>query len=149
MGRQIDWRGPIGLFVAAVAGSVFFVSAGFNAGRPDLFYLADAFWHGRTWLSSALGPNDVIPLNGHYYVPFPPFPAIMFMPLMLLTSAVSLYYYLVLLKHLYVEKPADGSRIVTPFYLNVTLGLVALAVIVLGLFPEPILALLNSLASRL
>ena len=67
----------------------------------------------------------------------------------ILASAVSLYYYLVLLKHLYVEKPADGSRIVTPFYLNVTLGCIALAVIGLGLFPEPILALLNSLASRL
>lgn len=93
MGRQIDWRGPIGLFVAAVAGSVFFVSAGFNAGRPDLFYLADAFWHGRTWLSSALGPNDVIPLNGHYYVPFPPFPAIMFMPLMLLISPATAHAY--------------------------------------------------------
>ena len=92
-GRQIDWRGPIGLLVAAVAGSVFFASAGFDAGRPDLFYLADAFWHGRTWLSYPLGPDDVIPLLGRYYVPFPPFPAIMFMPLMLLISPETAHAY--------------------------------------------------------
>ena len=60
-------------------------------------------------------------------------------------SAVSLYYYLVLLKHIYVMEGTDQSRIHTPTYLNVTLGLVALAVIALGVFPEPILALLKGL----
>ncbi len=64
-------------------------------------------------------------------------------------SAVSLYYYLVLLKHIYVMDGADQSRVSTPTYLNVVLGLVALGVIALGVFPEPILALLNGLLAAL
>jgi NADH-quinone oxidoreductase subunit N len=51
-------------------------------------------------------------------------------------SAVSLYYYLILLKHIYVIDGADRSPIVTPTYLNVALGLVALAVVALGVWPE-------------
>jgi len=54
-------------------------------------------------------------------------------------SAVSLYYYLVLLKHIYVVDAKDQSRIITPTYLNVALGLVALAVVLLGVYPKPIL----------
>ncbi|HTS14944.1 MAG TPA: hypothetical protein VMH24_04700 [Candidatus Sulfotelmatobacter sp.] len=50
--------------------------------RPDFFYLADAFLHGRTWLEPAswLGPQDIVPIAGHVYVPFGPFPALLFMP---------------------------------------------------------------------
>ena len=66
----------------------------------------------------------------------------------ILMSAVSLYYYLIVLKHMYVEAAADDSRIETPTYLNAALGLVALAVILLGVFPQPTLTLLNSLLSR-
>lgn len=64
-------------------------------------------------------------------------------------SAVSLYYYLIVLKHIYVIDSADQSPIVTPAYLNVALGLVALAVVVLGVYPKPILELLNSLVAAL
>jgi len=64
-------------------------------------------------------------------------------------SAVSLYYYLILLKHIYVADSVDPSRVRTPTYLNVTLALVALAVVALGLFPDPILALLNGLLAAL
>jgi NADH-quinone oxidoreductase subunit N len=67
----------------------------------------------------------------------------------ILMSAVSLYYYLVLLKHIYVVDSKDESRIITPTYLNVTLGLVALAVVLLGVYPRPILELLNSLVAAL
>jgi NADH-quinone oxidoreductase subunit N len=59
-------------------------------------------------------------------------------------SAVSLYYYLILLKHIYVIDAPDQSPIITPTYLNVALGLVALAVVALGVYPKPILELLNS-----
>jgi NADH-quinone oxidoreductase subunit N len=59
-------------------------------------------------------------------------------------SAVSLYYYLILLKHIYVIGGTDQSPIITPTYLNVALGLVALAVVALGVYPKPILELLNS-----
>jgi NADH-quinone oxidoreductase subunit N len=67
----------------------------------------------------------------------------------ILMSAVSLYYYLILLKHLYVVESSETSRISTPAYINATLALVALAVIVFGIFPQPILALLNRLVTRL
>jgi hypothetical protein len=40
---------------------------------------------------------------------------------------------------------AENSRITTPFYLNLCLGIIALAVIGMGLFPQPILAHLNRL----
>ena len=64
-------------------------------------------------------------------------------------SAVSLYYYLILLKHIYLAAPKESQRIRTPFYLNATLGAVALAVIGFGIFPEPIVALLKTLAAKL
>ena len=64
-------------------------------------------------------------------------------------SAVSLYYYLIVLKHIYVVESTDPTRITTPAYLNVGLALVALGVVVMGLFPEPILALLNQLVAQL
>jgi NADH-quinone oxidoreductase subunit N len=64
-------------------------------------------------------------------------------------SAVSLYYYLVLLKHIYVIDPKVKDRIVTPTFLNVALGLVALAVIGLGIWPEVILGLLKALVAQL
>ncbi len=64
-------------------------------------------------------------------------------------SAVSLYYYLILLKHIYVLPPKDDTAIRTPPYLNVALSLVALAVILLGIFPESLLALLKSLVTQL
>jgi hypothetical protein len=62
---------------------------GYDAGRGDFFYLADAFLHGRAWLPGALGPNDVIVVDGHYYVPFAPFPAIALMPLVALLGPVT------------------------------------------------------------
>ena len=49
--------------------------------RPDFFYLADAFLHGRTWLDQGLGSWDVIAIDGRVYIPFAPFPAFALMPL--------------------------------------------------------------------
>jgi hypothetical protein len=60
----------------------------YDAGRGDLFYLADAFLHGRTDIARELGPWDVILVNGRVYVPFPPFPAIALMPLVALTGPI-------------------------------------------------------------
>jgi hypothetical protein len=69
---------------ALVVGSflVFLLSArNFDATRPDLFYLADAFLHGRLTIP-ILGPNDVVPApDGGVYVPFGPFPAFVVLPL--------------------------------------------------------------------
>ena len=80
----------IGLAVAAVSAVIYWLCDRlFDAGRGDFFYLADAFLHGRTWLPVPLGPNDVIPIDGRYYVPFAPFPAIALLPLVALIGPVT------------------------------------------------------------
>ncbi|HEY8636410.1 MAG TPA: hypothetical protein VIL81_04025, partial [Candidatus Limnocylindrales bacterium] len=61
---------------------------GFDAGRGDFFYLADAFLHGRSWLTFQPGPFDVIIVDGRFYVPFAPFPAIALMPVVAILGAV-------------------------------------------------------------
>jgi hypothetical protein len=77
----------VGLGIAVGAFFVYwFCDRSFDAGRGDFFYLADAFLHGRTWLVSPLGPNDVITVSGHTYVPFAPFPAIVLMPFVALVG---------------------------------------------------------------
>lgn len=71
-----------GLALAVGAFVVYWLSNwAFDAGRGDLFYLADAFVHGRVWIENALGPYDVIYRDGHVYVPFAPFPAMVLAPL--------------------------------------------------------------------
>ncbi len=65
---------------------------GYDAGRGDFFYLADAFLHGRTWVVPPFdvgSVNDVILRDGHAYVPFAPFPAIVLMPLVALLGPVA------------------------------------------------------------
>jgi len=80
----------LGLAIAGVAFATYWLSnRAFDAGRGDLFYLADAFLHGHTWIAQALGPNDVILLGGHIYVPFAPFPALVLMPLVAFTGPVT------------------------------------------------------------
>jgi NADH-quinone oxidoreductase subunit N len=66
----------------------------------------------------------------------------------ILMSAVSLYYYLIVLKHMYVETATDESPIKTSGYLAATLTAVALAVVGLGVYPQPTLTLLNNLLAR-
>lgn len=53
----------------------------FDAGRPDFFWLAEAFLGGRTWLARPLGAHDVVVLGGRVYVPFGPGPALALVPL--------------------------------------------------------------------
>lgn len=67
----------------------------------------------------------------------------------ILASAVSLYYYLILLKHVYVVAPPQADRLRVPRALSIVLGMVALTVVALGAYPQPILALLTDLLARL
>ena len=79
----------IGLGLVAVSAVLYWLAnRGFDAGRGDFFYLADAFLQGHAWLDVRLGPNDVIVVDGRYYVPFAPFPAVALMPLVALIGAV-------------------------------------------------------------
>jgi hypothetical protein len=80
----------IGLGLVAVSAVIYYLCAfRFDAGRSDFYYLADAFLHGRTWLTFATGPNDVIVIGDRYYVPFAPFPAIVAMPLIAIIGPVA------------------------------------------------------------
>jgi hypothetical protein len=81
----------VGLGVAVVAFFAYWLTnRSFEAGRGDFFYLADAFLHGCAWIDFAPGPNDVIyGAGGHVYVPFAPLPAIVLMPLVAITGAVT------------------------------------------------------------
>ena len=77
------WLVPVvATALVVVSFLVFLLSARtFDAGRPDLFYLADAFLHGRVTIPP-LGPWDVVPApDGKVYVPFGPFPSIVMVPL--------------------------------------------------------------------
>ena len=79
-----------GLGVVVVSAVIYWLAdRGFDAGRGDFFYLADAFLHGRTWLDFQPGPYDVIPIDGRFYVPFAPFPAIALMPVVAVLGAVT------------------------------------------------------------
>jgi hypothetical protein len=75
--------------VATAAWLYWLANRGFDAGRGDLFYLADAFLSGRTSIDVRLGPYDVIPVGGRYYVPFAPFPAVALMPIVALLGPVT------------------------------------------------------------
>ena len=79
-----------GLIVVALSAVLYWLAnRSFDAARGDFFYLADAFLRGRTWLAAPLGPNDVIPIDGRFYVPFAPFPAIALMPLVAVIGPVT------------------------------------------------------------
>ena len=89
-GSRLDRATAVGFLVVAVSAVVYWLAdRQFDAGRGDFFYLADAFLHGRTWLEVRLGPYDVIPVDGHYFVPFAPFPAIALMPLVAITGPLT------------------------------------------------------------
>ncbi|MCS7049874.1 MAG: NADH-quinone oxidoreductase subunit N, partial [Verrucomicrobiae bacterium] len=63
-------------------------------------------------------------------------------------SAVSLYYYLIVLKHMYVEPAVDSRPVRVPGYLSAVLAVVALAVVWLGVYPQPVVSLLNQLVTQ-
>ena len=75
-------------FVAVSAVLYWLANRQFDAARGDFFYLAEAFLQGRTWMAFQLGPHDVIPVDGRFYVPFAPFPAVALMPVVAILGAV-------------------------------------------------------------
>jgi hypothetical protein len=96
VGARFDRAFWVGLLLAGLAALVYWLSNRFfDAHHADFFYLADAFLHGRTWYAAdaappgAIGTADVIPVDGGYYVPFAPFPAIAFMPLVAIIGPVT------------------------------------------------------------
>jgi hypothetical protein len=79
----------VGVAIMLIAFAIYVVSSShFDAGRPDLFYLADAFLHGRIWLDHPFGPWDNVVIAGRVYVPFAPFPAIALTPIVAIIGPV-------------------------------------------------------------
>ena len=75
------------MVLLGTAAAVYWLTArDFDSGRPDFYYLADAFLHGRTWLEQALGPYDVVIVGDRVFVPFAPFPAFVLAPLVALAG---------------------------------------------------------------
>ena len=90
MTRRLSTSLSVGVTIVVASAFVYWLAnRGFDAGRGDLFYLADAFLHGRTSIDVRLGPNDVIPIGGRYYVPFAPFPAVALMPIVALVGPLT------------------------------------------------------------
>lgn len=76
------------LAIAFAAGAAYALSdVGHTAGRPDFYYLADAFLHGRLGLAGPIHPIDSIVIGTQTYLPFGPVPAVMLMPLVALLGA--------------------------------------------------------------
>lgn len=51
-----------------------------QSGAPHFVYLAEAFNHGRLWVMEPPNTNDWVKWKEHWYVSFPPFPAMLMMP---------------------------------------------------------------------
>ncbi len=64
-------------------------------------------------------------------------------------SAVSLYYYLKLTKQMYVLSPTNPSRLECCPKLGATLGVVCLAVILLGIFPNRLVEILEKASQQI
>ena len=94
------------------------------------------------WLAAALGVTAALAAlsaRGTKLVALPG-PALWLGAFAIAMSAVSLYYYLQVLKQIYVaEVPADAPAIHTPLSSNIALGLLALGVLVLGIAPNLVL----------
>ncbi len=86
-----DWAAPwlIGLAVFAIDAAIpSLIRNPVTAGRPDYFYMAESFLQGHLWVNVPWGPgtSDLIFRHGHAYVPFQPFPGILFMPIVALVG---------------------------------------------------------------
>jgi hypothetical protein len=74
------WRETIAIVL--VGGAVYLATdLGRSAGRPDFYYLADAFLHGRLWLETPLFPIDSVVVGDRTYIPFGPLMSIVLVPL--------------------------------------------------------------------
>ena len=62
----------------------------------------------------------------------------------ILNSAIALYYYVNIIRLMYLHEPADHTPLALPASLRWAVGLCAAATVLLGLFPGPLLKLLSA-----
>lgn len=72
----------VAVLIAGLAASAYLISSSRDPQNLNYFVrLADAFLHGRIYLTEAPSwLNELIPKDGVWYVPYPPMPAIILMP---------------------------------------------------------------------
>ncbi|MSP12761.1 MAG: NADH-quinone oxidoreductase subunit N [Chloroflexi bacterium] len=66
-----------------------------------------------------------------------------------INSVLSLYYYLMIVKVMYVDPPESTVPLETPRPLAVAMGISAIAILVLGIFPTPLINLITTAAAAL
>lgn len=67
----------------------------------------------------------------------------------MLNSALSLYYYVRVIKYMYVEKGETEARIKVPIALTAAIAICMVATVALGLFFDPVLELCSEAARTL
>ncbi len=111
-------------FIALVLAVAFFSSAGlpFFVGFVGKFYLfTAAAKDGLLWLVA----------------------------LAIVNSLVSLYYYLVVLRRVYIEPPAEKGQLKIPGTMAVVLGVLMVAIVALGFYPGPLVQLITNATQAL
>jgi NADH-quinone oxidoreductase subunit N len=64
-------------------------------------------------------------------------------------TVVALYYYLLVARRMYIEAPVNTAPVRVPALLSIGIGLCAFAVIAIGLYPGPWVALALRVAATL
>lgn len=59
-------------------------------------------------------------------------------------SLISLYYYLRVIRQMYIEAPGDASRLAVPSGATATLGVLLVLVFLVGLYPAPLVAVIDT-----
>ena len=75
---SIKYRVPLLLF--SVTFIIYYVTGGGPTVFNNFVRLADAFIHGRLYLKENVSWLELIPVNGKYYVIYPPMPALLILP---------------------------------------------------------------------
>ena len=69
--------------------------------------------------------------------------------LAIVNSLVSLYYYAKVVRQMYIESPSDPSRLRVPGLANGTLAALVLLIIAIGVYPAPLVAIIEVAAAAL
>ena len=64
--------------------------------------------------------------------------------LAILNSVISLYYYLNIIRQMYIEYALDDSLIRPPLLISATLVLLFCTIILIGVYPGPLVAAINA-----
>ena len=66
-----------------------------------------------------------------------------------INSLISLYYYLMVMRQMYINPAADKGRLPVPLLLNGVVGVLTVLVVVIGVYPAPLLQLIEQAANIL